>query len=121
MYHDKLFTSIHHLSNKQETRFYFYQSNKTEALSVISGLPLMVQIELGLDPGCFFHKADYLGTLEGEWNPDNREYKNKPENNQAQYLEELDDCFLANSGISLMWLFWTKQQRSQSWQPIWTK
>jgi hypothetical protein len=96
-YKDKLFTSIHRSTNKQETRFYFYQSNKQEALNVISGLPLMVQVELGLDPGCFFRKADYVGILEGEWNADKREYKNKQEINQAQYLEELDECFLANS------------------------
>ena len=42
-YRDKLFTSIHRSSNKQETRFYFYQSNKTEAINVISGLPLMIK------------------------------------------------------------------------------
>jgi hypothetical protein len=96
-YHDKLFTSIHRSTNKQETRFYFYQSNKKEALNVISGLPLMVQVELGIDPGCLFRKADYVSILEGEWNPDKREYKNKQEINQAQYLEELDECFLANS------------------------
>lgn len=96
-YYDKLFTSIHRSPNKQETRFYFYQSNKKEALNVISGQPLMVQVELGLDPGCLFRKADYMGILDGEWNRDTREYKNKTEINQAQYLEELDDCFLANS------------------------
>jgi hypothetical protein len=96
-YQDKLFTSIHRSTNKQETRFYFYQSNKLEAMNVISGLPLMVQADLGLDPGCFFRKADYVGILDGEWNSEKREYKNKQEINQTQYLEELDDCFLANS------------------------
>jgi hypothetical protein len=96
-YYDKLFTSIHRSPNKQETRFYFYQSNKKEALNVISGLPLMIREELGLDPCCFFRKADYMGILDGEWNPATREYRNQQEINQAQYLEELDECFLANS------------------------
>jgi hypothetical protein len=96
-YKDKLFTSIHRSPNKQETRFYFYQSNKEEALHVISGLPLMIQAELGLDPGCFFRKADYVGILDGEWNAEKRVYKNKQIINQEQYLQELDDCFLANS------------------------
>lgn len=96
-YKDRLFTSIHRSPNKQETRFYFYQSNKEEAINVISGLPLMVQAELGLDPGCFFRQADYIGVLDGEWDKATRVYKNKKVINQEQYLQELDDCFLANS------------------------
>jgi hypothetical protein len=68
-----------------------------EALHVISGLPLMVQVELGLDPGCFFRRADYAGILDGEWDSVRRVYKNKLVINQEQYLQELDDCFLANS------------------------
>jgi hypothetical protein len=97
MYKDRLFTSIHRSLDKQETLFYFYQSNKAEALQVISALPLMIQEELGLDPGCFFRKTDYAGILEGQWNAVTREYKNKLVINQEQYLQELDDCFLANS------------------------
>ena len=57
----------------------------------------MVQVELGLDPGCLFCKADYVGILEGEWYPNQWEYKNKQEINYTQYLEELAECFAANS------------------------
>lgn len=97
VYKDKLFTSIHRSPNKLETRFHFYQSNKQEAINVISRLPLMVKTELGLDPGCFFRKAEYTGILDGEWDAHKRLYKNKTVLNQEQYLQELDDCFLANS------------------------
>jgi len=57
----------------------------------------MVREEMGLDPGCFFRKEDYAGILDGEWNAENREYKNKQVINQEQYLQELDDFFIANS------------------------
>ena len=57
----------------------------------------MVQQELGLDPGCFFHKADYLGILEGNWDKETRMYKNQQVLNQEQFLHAMDECFLANS------------------------
>jgi hypothetical protein len=58
-YKDRLFQSIHRSKETNETRFYFYRYNATEARNVISALPLVVKEELGLDPACFFHKADY--------------------------------------------------------------
>jgi hypothetical protein len=95
-YKDKLFLSIHRSNDRQETQFYFYRSNSTEASNVISALPLVVKHELGLDPSCFFHKADYLGILNGTWNSDKREFKNEQTLNQEQFLQDLDDCFLVN-------------------------
>jgi hypothetical protein len=80
----------------QETRFYFYCSNATEASNMIRALPLVIKEELGLDPACFFHKVDYVGILDGIWNPITREFKNKQTLNQEQYLHDLDDCFLVN-------------------------
>jgi hypothetical protein len=95
-YRDKLFTSIHRSIDMQEVRFYFYRANEKEAINVISALPLLVRDELGVDPGCFFHKTDYIGVIEGEWNSATHIYKNKQTINQEQYLEDLDDCFMAN-------------------------
>jgi hypothetical protein len=96
MYKDKLFLSIHRSNDRQETQFYFYRSNATEASHVISALPLVVKHDLGLDPSCFFLKADYLGILDGIWNSDTREFKNKQAINQEQFLQDMDDCFLVN-------------------------
>jgi hypothetical protein len=85
-YHDKLFTSIHHTNDTQETKFYFYKVNEVEASNVIAALPLFIREELGLDPSCFFHT----------WEKHKREYKNRNMLNQEQYLIELEDCFDAN-------------------------
>jgi hypothetical protein len=98
-YKDKLFTSVHRSPDAQETRFYYYKVNETEAVNVISALPLMVHDELGLDPGCFFHKSDYIGLLDGEWNSLMREYRNRQLIDQEQYLSDLDDCFLLNKAF----------------------
>jgi hypothetical protein len=95
-YYDKLFHSIHCSQDNQETKFYFYKANETEATNVIAALPLVVKEELHLDPGCFFHKSDFLSILEGTWSKDKREYKNKGILNQEQYLRELDECFMLN-------------------------
>jgi hypothetical protein len=95
-YKDRLFQSIHRSKETNETRFYFYRYNATEARNVISALPLVVKEELGLDPACYFHKADYANILDGHWMPSTREFKNKQTLNQEQYLLDLDDCFLAN-------------------------
>lgn len=84
-YKDKLFQSIHCSKDTQETRFYFYRSNSLEASNVISALPLVVQKELGLDPSCFFRKADYADILGGDWNPTTREFKNEQTLNQEQF------------------------------------
>ena len=67
-----------------------------EASNVVAGIPLVIQEELQLDPGCFFHRSDYLTVIEGTWNPVTREYKNKGVMNQEQYLQELDDFFSIN-------------------------
>jgi hypothetical protein len=48
-YKDKLFTSIQRSQDTQETRFYYYKVNESEAVNVISALPLLVRDELGLD------------------------------------------------------------------------
>jgi hypothetical protein len=66
-YKDKLFQSIHRSKEMNETCFYFYRSNATEAGNVIAALPLVVKEELGLDPSCFFRKADYANILDGQW------------------------------------------------------
>jgi hypothetical protein len=95
-YRDKLFTSIHRSIELQEVRFYFYRANELEARQVISALPLVVQEELGLDAGCFFHKTDIAGVLTGVWDSTKRIFKNHQTINQEQYLEDLDDCFMAN-------------------------
>jgi hypothetical protein len=95
-YTDKLFQSIHRSKDTNETNFYFYRSNAKEAGNVISALPLVVKEELGLDPSCFFHKVDYDGIMDGTWIPSTREFKNKQTLNQEQYLQDLDECFLAN-------------------------
>jgi hypothetical protein len=96
VYKDKLFTSIHRSPNKLETRFTFTNPTK-RGFKCHFGLPLMITEELGLDPGCFFRKADYAGIMDGTWNTATREYKHKREINQDQYLQELDDFFVANS------------------------
>jgi len=98
-YHDKLFQSIHRSKDMQETRFYFYRSNSKEASNVISALPLVVKQELGLDPACFFHKADYAGILGGVWNSTTREFTNEQTLNQEQFLNDLDECFLINKAF----------------------
>ena len=98
-YKDKLFTSIHRSKDTQETRFYYYKVNESEAANVISALPLLVRDELGLEPGCFFHKSDYIGLLDGDWNPTSREYRNRQSINQEQYLSDLEDCFLLNKAF----------------------
>jgi hypothetical protein len=100
-YCDKLFQSIHRSKDMQETRFYFYSSNSKEASNIISALPLVVQKELGLDPACFFHKADYAGILEGKWNSTTQEFKTKQTLNQEQFLNDLDECFLINKAFLL--------------------
>lgn len=95
-YHDKLFTGIHHSPDSQEVRFYFYKVNEIEAHNVITALPLFIQSELHLDPGCFFHKSDYGSIMKGAWDSEKQEYKNVNMLNQEHYLNELDDCFMAN-------------------------
>lgn len=95
-YKDKLFLSIHRSNDRTETRFYFYCSNAVEASNVLSALPLVIKHHLGLDPTCFFHKADYINVLNGVWNSGTREFKNKQTLNQEQFLHDLDDCFLVN-------------------------
>jgi len=55
-----------------------------------------VKYELGLDPACFFHKADYVGIIDGSWNSATCQFKNIQTLNQEQYLHDLDDCFMIN-------------------------
>jgi hypothetical protein len=81
-FQDNLFTGIHHSPDGTEVTFYFYKANEVEATNVIAGLPLVIQDELQLDPGCFFHRSDYLPVIEGTWDMVNREYKNKGVMNQ---------------------------------------
>jgi hypothetical protein len=95
-FQDHLFTGIHRSPDGQEVTFYFYKANEVEATSVIAGLPLVIRDELQLDPGCFFHRLDYLPILEGTWNSATREYKNRGVMNQEQYLQELDEFFSVN-------------------------
>jgi len=63
---------------------------------VISALLLFIQTEVGLDPSSFFHKSEYHEILNGNWDKEKREYKNVSMLNQEQYLNELEECFLAN-------------------------
>jgi hypothetical protein len=93
---DKLFTGIHRSQEVQETKFYFYKVNESEAVNVIFALPLILCDELNIDPACFFHCSDYHTLLDGMWNKDTREYKNQSMMNQEQYLMDLDDCFSVN-------------------------
>jgi len=93
---DKLFTGIHRSQEAQETKFYFYKVNESEAVNVISALPLILRDELNIDPGCFFHRSDYYALLDGNWNKDTREYINQSMMNQEQYLKDLDECFSVN-------------------------
>lgn len=95
-YNDKLFTSIHTSNDSQETKFYFYKVNEVEASNVVSALPLFIREELGLDPACFFHSSDFKHIIDGSWNKNKREYKNRNMLNQEQYLMELEDCFDVN-------------------------
>jgi hypothetical protein len=95
-FQDNLFTGIHRSPDGREVTFYFYKANEGEATNLIAGLPLVVQEELQLDPGCFFHRSDYLAIIEGTWNSATREYKNKGIMNQEQYLQELDEFFSVN-------------------------
>jgi hypothetical protein len=71
-FQDNLFTGIHRSPDGREVTFYFYKANEAEASNVVAGLPLVVQEELQLDPGCFFHRSDYLTVIEGTWNTDTR-------------------------------------------------
>jgi hypothetical protein len=71
-FQDNMFTGIHRSPDGREVTFYFYKANEAEASNVVAGLPLVVQEELQLDPGCFFHRSDYLTVIEGTWNTDTR-------------------------------------------------
>jgi hypothetical protein len=95
-YHDKLFIGLHKSPEAQEVRFYYYKVIEAEALNVVAALPLFIQLELNLDPGCFFHKSDYAEIVKGSWDTAKREYKNVNMLNQEQYLNDLEDCFMAN-------------------------
>jgi hypothetical protein len=95
-FQDSLFTGIHRSPDGREVTFYFYKANEVEATNLVAGLPLVIRDELQLDPGCFFHRSDYISIMDGTWNPGTREYKNKGVMNQEQYLEELDEFFSVN-------------------------
>jgi hypothetical protein len=96
-FQDNLFTGIHRSPDGREVTFYYYKANEGEASNLIAGLPLVVRDELKLDPGCFFHRSDYLPVIEGTWNAETtREYKNSGVLNQEEYLQELDDFFSVN-------------------------
>lgn len=95
-FQDHLFTGIHRSPDGREVTFYFYKANETEATNLVAGLPFFIQDELQLDPGCFLHRSDNMTILEGTWNKETREYKNKGTMNQEQYLQELDDFFSVN-------------------------
>jgi hypothetical protein len=98
-FQDQLFTGIHRSPDGREVTFYFYKANEVEANNVIAGLPLVIRDELQLDPGCFFHRPDYLPILDGTWISASREYKNKCVMNQEQYLQELDEFFSVNKSF----------------------
>lgn len=98
-YFDHLFTSIHRSDNGQEVKFYFSKVNSMEASNVIAALPLVIKEELNLDPTCFFHRSEVHPILEGVWEPETREYKNKNMIQQEQYLAEMDDLFTANTSF----------------------
>jgi hypothetical protein len=95
-FQDPLFTGIHRSPDGRDVTFYFYKANEAEATNQVAGLPLVIRDELKLDPGCFFHRSNYLTILEGTWTPATREYKNKGMMNQEQYLQELDEFFSVN-------------------------